>query len=255
MRSLASLPVLVLVALGACDAGYTTPAAPAPVRTICDGSEGLRLGHTSEPNGPARSRSYLFVDGHCRYWVSSSGGDASYTGVLDAAQEQHLVNVLEFQRWPVFADIAGCPPPGTGWTSSLSDGEVHVDCTAPCVDAPADFLAVCAAIAPIYAELVAAGQRSDGPIQVVATRLDDEPPPATEVPWPLAGDVRDFSGGVTIADPQDIAHLHQVWNESRAYLETVGREVIRVRDVDGKLYAIGMVDLLPFADAYNQVAF
>src|SRR4051812_23194285 len=94
-RSSVWVGVLVVVALGGCDvdgSGVTmgadaappdaTPVPVDPSRKICDGSDGLRfayqVGGGFQPGPPENlffepGSSFLYIDGHCHYWVSGAG--------------------------------------------------------------------------------------------------------------------------------------------------------------------------------------
>jgi hypothetical protein len=110
---------------------------------LCDGSDAVRLQYTSGGGffpgsyygflAPFLSR-YLFVDGHCRYWVSA----AAWAGVRIGSLTDDQANTLETElHYAEFAELngdwetRGCNDGGT-WT--VSDGASQIGCYCGCTD-------------------------------------------------------------------------------------------------------------------------
>lgn len=194
-------------------------AGAASVGPICDGSDTMRLGITSaggfvaitylftNPYGNA----YLFVDGHCHYYVSVDYMGGFATGTLSPAEAEQLALDIGWERiaaWSSYHD-AVCPDAGSRVITRVG---VAATCICQCKDKGPAGLADAMQHALDWANALAArGELSSGPISAVAQAQIR--PSGHELAWslqrPLAsipGLVQQPSSGVTNSARFDAAN-------------------------------------------------
>jgi hypothetical protein len=175
------------------DAGSVQDASTTSPGTLCDGSEDVRLGYTSEggqvdityeftnPYG----HSFFFIDGQCRFYASSGLLQGVHTGSLTQAQSEQLMTAVHWEELAELSaapEIESCPDAGgsTIWTRDST-----TMCTCGCDDGPLAE-AKDAAIMRAYewiAMLEALGAPLTGPLSVIANErgVAENSQPA----WPL----------------------------------------------------------------------
>jgi hypothetical protein len=177
------------------DAGTDADTPPEGRGALCDGSEDMRLGYTSEggqlevtseltnPYGHA----FLFIDGECNYYVSSGDRQGLLVGTLTPAQRDDLEREIE---WDVIEELAAevdeesCPDAGE---VSIWAPDNKVACTCGC-------------------EENAVGERKAAALQHISdlmTTLMSEGDPVTT---PM----------LAIASPSDVNAVINVWSLDRA---------------------------------------
>jgi prepilin-type processing-associated H-X9-DG protein len=251
----------------ACDAGDPRLAVDS-TRTLCDGSDGLRLAVRFMggllPPPPANlfyepGADYLFVDGHCRYWTIDPERleSPTHTGILDEAAAARVAALTHFQSWPYLLGPYTCtqgPPPDAGYFT-VSDGTLHPVCP-PCPsDAPPETDEMCSASFTLAEELFRGGPM-DGPVRLYV----QEVPLAgeREADWPLARDLGEVVAAtqeapLTIEDLADAAALRAM--KAFSDQEHPERGYVAVRGTDGGHYRVHLRDVLPFEDAEGHVVF
>lgn len=114
---------------------------------ICDGSDNLRLAARVEVGGLVESEllyevgfTYLYVNGHCEFWVRSDTGEydvvASDThhGTIATVAEEEIRDALHYSDW---ADLAGTYA-ASGYdlpTNVFSDFHDRISCYGSCAEA------------------------------------------------------------------------------------------------------------------------
>jgi hypothetical protein len=249
------------------DAALPDAAPPLPVdssRKLCDGSDGLRLaygvGGAFRPPAPADlffepGSSFLYVDGHCHFWVESVDKyeGATHEGVLDAEVELRLTAVTHFQSWPSMVGPYTCsePPPADAGGGHFEDGTLRPSCP-PCPsDAPEELLYACENILTMRRQLWAAGAPMDGPVRLYVEAAGGAAP-ADEADWPLARGLDEVAAAtaaqpLVITDAADAAALRALREASQA--AHVDDGAIAVRSPGGQHYLLHVRDVLPFEDA------
>jgi hypothetical protein len=253
---------------GTVDAGSTD----APIysdRRLCDGSDHLRLaffaGGGGPPSGPPYTlygevgSSYLYVDGHCRYWVDDPEDYrlSGRTGVLDAALEERLTRELHYQSWPALAGPYACqtpPPPDSGW-SGFRDATYEVSCASSC-GAP-EIAAACTAQPTLAHELFDRGVPLDGPVRLYLVASSSAPPdPVTEHTWPLASDPVTLASdesvtpvAVRIDDLADADTLRRL--KAEAIPASTYIPYVAIHRDGAPPFQLWVRDVLPFEDAPN----
>jgi len=159
---------------------------------ICDGSTDMRLGYTVEggfvhesysftnPNG----HTFLFIDGQCRYYASTSYVQGIATGTLDGTQADNIALGIHWDSMQELAadhDSNSCPDAGVAvlWAPGYSAG-----CTCGCNPTPVGAqLTEALAYIDGLVQMMAAGTPLDTPISAMA--YEREPATGTEKAWPL----------------------------------------------------------------------
>ena len=228
-----------------------------PAEDICDGSDGMRFAMTSgggfvpidyffrSPYGS----SFLFLDGHCRYYTSGSQGEIR-TGTLSKAQARQLSaasGYASLQAWSKTpSDNPGC---ADGGDTTLYRPGFQAGCYCGC-DPSAVPAAKIAAMQDTYTwvqKLKTQGSAIDGDIRAAAV-LEDVPS-STPVAWPLARAIVDIAGFVQpgsipdsalFTDGTETKQLRKLRNDAvaaKAYVPEVSEA--------GTTYGVYMRDELP----------
>jgi hypothetical protein len=208
----------------------------APSRRICDGSDGIRLAYWVGGGGQQAAYTavlhelgyeFLYVDGHCHYWVRDPGGSPGppnpdllpfREGDLTSAQESILHDLVSYDDFARSAPA--CPPANSGVfdasTAVLWDGVKRHDCYAGWhVDAAW----------PMRSELFSSGSPMTGPMRVEVGQ-DSVADSATIYPWPLIAPIagyevpvaKSWSAGqsVLVSDPTDAGALRHLRDQAVA---------------------------------------
>jgi hypothetical protein len=236
-------------------------ASTAPPRSICDGSDAIRLAYWVGGGGPTPAFTsvlyelgydFLYVDGHCHYWVADPTASAGpyHEGVLTAGQESTLHDLVSYD------DFARSGPPCPGGngvfdagTEVLWDGVVAHSCYAGWK---------VAASWPMRTELFAAGTLMTAAMRVEvgqdSTTTNQAPSSPTIYPWPLVAPAASYEvpaskqwtpgQSVLIRDPSSTAALRHLRDQAIAEATAAGSSLglIRVQPMD----VIGIRDDLPF---------
>jgi hypothetical protein len=259
------------VAAEATDAAPAAPDARPPLvvdesRKICDGSDGLRFAiRTSSgflpPEVAYELGSFLFVDGHCHFWVPAPSywSGLLRTGVLDAAQEAELASTTYFQSWASLDEPLVCitPPPTDGDTTWLTDGTIIVSCPYCESNVRPELSATCQASFDLRTTLADAGAPLDGPVRVRVT--DGFDGALDEVDWPLAQDPAELVAASAAAaieiDDLDTAAALRALIVARVAADPHFAGALPVRTGDGRHFRLDLRDLLPFEDGVGHVLF
>ncbi len=282
--------VLALPMLAACnntkfqpwpgDASIDADASVAP-RTLCDGSDGLRLyvfiggGGPTEPGRQVlieNGFSFILVDGHCRYWVKSAENDYEElrTGVLDADTLAEFVADFRYDRWPELNRVEpyGAPVPDGGNVIFL-DPETSITCQTVCSGAstPPDVEAMALANNTWNTRLWQAGEDVFGDVRISVIESSRDPaslPPGTTLPlWTLSTPIESiavsaadalalgFGDGVLItgADAEALRVMRQGFLDSGA----PGSSMLVAAGGGGQLYEVSVRDTTPFEDGRGLV--
>jgi hypothetical protein len=228
---------------------------------ICDASDGLRFAMSSgggfvpidyffrSPYG----FTFLFVDGHCRYYTSGAEGEIR-TGSLSKAQARQLSaasGYASLEAWSTTpSENPGC---ADGVDTTLYRPGFHAGCYCGC-DASAVPAAKIAAMQDTYTwvqKLKTLGTAVDGDIRAAAVKEDS--PSGTPVAWPLSRamvDIASFVQPVSIpdsalfTDSAETKKLRKVRSDAlaaKAYLPEVSEA--------GTTYGLYLRDELPAAVA------
>lgn len=235
------------------DAGDQAPDSGAPAVELCDGSEHIRLTfvHLDEIAAITRQfffvygKSFLAIDGRCRFYVLDDYRRGNVTGTLSHADGEQLGRDLRFTQlrsWPgqhiggsATRTIACGDSPVPVLTTAVS----HMRCSCTCPDdAPPGVgdAAVDAALQWVQT-LLAAGSPLTDPVIAVALPASTTGMPVV-TPWPLsraltsipdllvegAQDPRYTNGPYArIEDPVEVEELRALRRGVRAIPEATGR--------------------------------
>ncbi|HUM10843.1 MAG TPA: hypothetical protein VLT82_07845 [Myxococcaceae bacterium] len=234
----------------------------APVQ-ICDGSEGVRLA-AAVGDGLAlftlRSeigRSFLYVDGRCRYGVGADGLVApEIVGQLDPAAERDLSEGLAFGRWPALAGRYVADVVDTSvlvLRSGVSPDEA-VDCE-DCLHRPAPLAEIARNYLAAVEDLTARGTEPDGPVRWRAWGpLAESGEPvvdASTVPIDFAS-VATPSPSPTILVTTSQAEANAL-RSLRVSARAAGARGLVVRDASSQLWAVDLRSVLPFEEPDGRV--
>jgi hypothetical protein len=205
---------------------------------------------------------FLYVDGHCHYWVQGPPADTAnptvgyYIGIyqpyreggLTVEQEQSLHDAVGYDDFA--ASGPTCPTTSVSDPTAIElwDGKrVHV-----CFGRPAGVDVYW----PMRLELFNRGTPMNGDLRIEVGR-ESVPDGRTIYPWPLAAPPMDYavsdlqsttSGRSTlISDPQDKAALRSLREELLTELSTSGY-FFGIILVEPKGYVLALRDHLPFAN-------
>jgi hypothetical protein len=202
----------------------------APPRRICDGSAGIRLAYRDSINSGMEppftavlydlGADFLYVDGHCHYWVGSplrltATQDNPYyawrpyrEGVLTDDQERRLHDAVSYDDFRVSGPACPSSAPADASVIQLWDGLTVHSCRGGPTGVAGDW--------PMRVELYGSGLPMTGAMRV---EVGQEPVPPGEklYPWPLASGPatyaiaysRSMSVGQStlISEPSDVAAL------------------------------------------------
>jgi hypothetical protein len=168
---------------------------------LCDGSSDVRLGFAVEggqvdttyqltnPYG----HSFLFIDGHCHYYASSSWlkgvvqGDLSQTRAAEIAKSLSLRRIEQLD----YHDVESCPDAGSTW---LRTSAGYVDCTCGCdAKAPKGIEDAIGAASELKDELAATGSALAGPILLAVVQEEGTGAGRTLPAWPLIWPLSDVA--------------------------------------------------------------
>ena len=248
--------------------GGDSSAAP---RRICDGSDDIRLAWVI-PGNPGREPSFtatlfelgfsfLYVDGHCHYWVSEPSNDDNFAswrpfreGKLGEAQEAVLHDSVSYDDFAHHAPACVGPLALDGDPTEVWDG-LRVSVCNGGVQVPNDW--------PGRAELYAGGKDMSGPMRFEVGK--DYVPDNPKVdnlkiyPWPLAKPPSyyeidesvstSFGHSVLITDPEDAAALRALRAQAVADAEATKAFWSGKIFVEPKGYVMSIRDDVPFANA------
>jgi hypothetical protein len=250
-----------------CGSDDTTPTPEDELRgQLCDGSQDLRLAwFLSNAGGVLRTPfqielgfSYLYVRGDCQYWVKKSGLVA-HGGVLDATEEAALAELVYYEDWMGLTQLWEDP----GWDDvplmvvDDGHGEFSIGCLGECPVAPQAVRDMRAAYRDELERMWDEGERSIGPMRVLAARLPDGDPipePMFVVPWTVdldltsvAVDYLDMENvgmSALIDDPATLAELREFSDEHVDALEQFSDFYVEVEP--GVIYELYLRDTVPF---------
>lgn len=179
---------------------------PVMLGDICDGSEAMRFGATSEggfiptpevfanPFGHA----YFFIDGQCRYYASSGYREGVFTGTFSDDEEQQLATDFAWSMIAALAavpEVESCPDAGSNilWAPGY-----QASCTCGCDESALQDIKE-ASTGMIYSFIddlneAGAGQYLSGPVLAIA--FDRGPAMGNEPAWPLDRPVTEIAGFV-----------------------------------------------------------
>ena len=270
-----SLPLLAATTLSAC-AGEKSGTAPAfPLRSLaeaCDATDRVVFAwSTTVPfeMGVAGSAveyelgsPFVYVDGHCRYWVNDCtgalwGGGPIRSAALEGSARQDL------DTWMA----------GAGEALRKCNGSTEVHDQTPALIFNGDVARVCylsGSAAQIAVDFQAIVERlcSEGEDLTGAVRLTATPalaPPGTpEAIWPLQEPITDFvladdqmfSPGVShkVTDPSDCSKLRALRTEYVQQVEDAGVPSQECIGIQGG-YCVFMRDSVPFENAQGLFPF
>jgi hypothetical protein len=199
--------------------------------------------------------SFLYVDGHCHYWVSKPSYDDVMwwrpfrEGVLTPSQESILHDIASYDDFAHHAPSCKGPLASDGSPARFWDG-ISVNVCNGALDAPEDW--------PGRAALFAAGTDMSGPVRIEVGK--DNPTDNTKIyPWPLAKPPSDyevddahsmsFGQSVLITAPEDVAALRALRAQAVADTESKVTFLLVKIYVEPKGYVISIRDDVPFTDA------
>jgi hypothetical protein len=266
MRKSASIALFsAALAVGCADVD-TVPLDEELRESVCDGSQDLRLAwFLSNAGGQLRTPfqvelgfSYLYVRGDCHYWVSTSGFE-SHHGVLDADQETALAELVHYDDWEGLTQLWEDP----GWDDvplmvvDDGHGEFSIGCLGECPVAPEPVRDMQAAYRDELESMAEVGERSTGPMRLLAARVPDGDPvpdPMFVVPWTVDLDLAsvavdmidmEYAGmSALVDDPTTLAQLHAFSDEHADALEQFSDFYVEVEP--GVVYELYLRDAVPF---------
>ncbi len=247
-----------------CGGEDTTPV-DEPRELICDGSQDLRLAwFRSNAGGLLRTPfqielgfSYLYVRGDCQYWVLTSGLE-SHHGVLDADEEAALAELVHYDDWEGLTQLW----PDPGWDDvplmvvDDGHGEFSIGCLGECPVAPDAVQAMQAAYRDELEQMWENGERSTGPMRLLATRASETQPPDPMfvVPWTVdldlesvavdTLDMEEVGMSVLVDDPTTLAQLREFADQHADALEQFTDFHVEVEP--GVIYELYVRDAVPF---------
>jgi hypothetical protein len=247
------------------DAGGTVVAdgGLAPARRICDGSDEIRFGYWT-PVSPRSVRpftlvlydlgnEFLYVDGHCHYWVDRPGlpNDEyrrwrSYReGVLTQSQEQSLHDAVSYDD---FSKLPRCGPGALEGSPTVLWNGVETRMCQALAGVPDGW--------PARDELYAAGHVVSGGVRIVVG-IDPVPDDAPLYAWPLSGLVEyeipyamanDWGQSSLISAPADVEALRTLRDRAIADATAEPGRFYGLIYLQAKGYAAVIRDDLPFTD-------
>jgi hypothetical protein len=288
------LSVLMMLPLFAACSGGSEPAdaaadarVPAPPRTICDGTDNLRVMVAGVyPSGErffaghrvlVDNGSFILIDGHCRFWVKPSENkfEEVRSGVLDAATLAEFSRDLRYDYWPALQGSYPSDPSVHDMGNSVFiDRETSVTCVANCLldSTPIDVVAMREAQTIWNARLWTAGAPVAGDLRVSAiiSDLDTATWSAVwhPVPWPASipieslglsetdGAALDYGDGVLLqgADADTLRVLRREFlRGDHGDFATIDNNAV-ISNGDGLLYFVNFRDTTPFEDAQGIIS-
>lgn len=250
------------------------PAGTAKGKTerICDGSDGIRLGHQRLGGANFHAsfanvgniqteagRDSFFVDGHCRFWVlnvsSLSPWSPGRAGVLSEQQEEELANDLAYS---VLSESYGGYGAGTldGPISFLFDARGTLSCSGLCDEStPLPARLVLPKGVEWAARLYESGADLAGPLRF---RVHDSIIPGSgTLPLQLSGSLAQLAKSSALPAPSIVASEadSDALRGLRAEILALDAESPAKFNVaeNGVGYTIGFRDALPFEDALGRV--
>jgi prepilin-type processing-associated H-X9-DG protein len=258
---------------GAGEAANADGATAGRSQELCDGSESIRLQYTNGGGFGARysgflhplGSQYLFVDGHCRFWVSTDVWLGTRVGTLTTEQASALearLGYAEFDAIDGDWETAGCFD-GPTWT--VEAGGARISCYCGCFDddVPAEVLEMGEAIDEVAAALWVDGTDYDGPLRVAAEEItqsvQDDQLHFDWQTWPLAASItaatfgadtstHDPMAGMPINDPAEreaARALRTEYVSSHGTIPSTDDGFLPVT-ADGAYYAVLMRDVVPW---------
>jgi hypothetical protein len=272
MRKSVSVAVVAVGLAIGCGSEDITPV-DEPRAEICDGSQDLRLAwFLSSSGGVLRTPfqielgfSYLYVRGDCQYWVLRSGLE-SHHGELDAEQEAALAQLVHYGDWDGLTER--WPDPGW-WDVPLmviddGHGEFSIGCLGECPVAPEPVREMQAAYRDELQSMWDAGERSTGPMRLLAARVPegDEPDSMFVVPWTVDLDLASVAVdhiemeepgmSALIDDPATLASLREFGDQHADALEQFSDFYVEVEP--GVIYELYVRDAVPFEGEDGLIA-
>jgi hypothetical protein len=279
-----ALPVIVACGTQSSPAqDASVEAAAVTPRTLCDGSDDLRLFVFMSGGGPTEPArqvliengfNFILVDGHCRFWVKPDESifETVRTGVLDAETLAEFVADFRYDRWP---DLNRVGAYGTslpdGGSVIFVDPETSITCQTVCSgpSTPPDVEAMRLANNAWNARLWSIGEAVTGDVRISVIESNRDPaslPPLWTPPlWPLSTPIASvvvseadipalrFGDGVlmTGADAEALRAMRRHFLDSGARRTGIG---MLVHDDAGQLYEVNVRDTTPFEDERGLVA-
>lgn len=228
--------------------------------TICDGSADIRLAMAIEggqvdttyqltnPYG----HSFVFVDGQCRYYASSSWLGGVVQGGLSGARAAELEQSLILARISQldYHDPESCPDADVTW---LRTSAGYADCSCGCdAKAPKGLADALGIAGMLQHELAEMGSALGGSIQL-AVIVEDGLTSLSTPAWPLIWPLNDIAVTWEAYTRRPDANLRLLTGDEAAAVRMLRAQTlaadasarsIRVRDL-GKTYSLFMREELP----------
>lgn len=248
------------------------PTVDPTTRRICDGSDGITLGHTTRGGGQIEAISAVvfeagfgsfYVDGHCNYWVINaefSRFAPARTGKLTETEEAQLAQDVGYAALPGLQGSQNhCKVQADGSTTFLFDRAGAAICNGNVDSSTTPALASALTNARTWREtFVANGVPLTGPIRLRASRSDND---WKTHPLPVS-----FSLATVAVSPTEILFGDAPVVGSAGDLDALRslRALVLAEDIstsslfevlgtDGLRYRIAFRDALPIEDEHGLV--
>jgi hypothetical protein len=199
---------------------------------------------------PYYGSGFLYVDGHCNYYVSRGYVRGTGFGVVSVPEMESLQTAINWQsigRIGLEPDVSSCTDGGDTWVSSPRAGfACDCECDGPNPEEMA--AAIDQADYWITSTLWPTSPQLETPVRVAALYLNDDVAGTTQM-WPLDQPIADYEGlvhqegdsvvGVLFDDPADAAALRRARDG-----QNDDDDGLILQDGDA-VYTVFIVDTLP----------